>query len=497
MGRKKYEDVEIGDVYGRWTVVGKGKFEKSIQYLICKCSCGNVKPKEISCYDLLRGHSKSCGCIKREIMQNRTSSRKTFYSWCIENDRNDLLYSWDYNLNNISPLDISFKSNKKLYFKCTNNINHNSKSMMINNLVANNGTIECVECHSFKNWCIENEEFDVLNRWDYDLNKCNPNEVFRGTGKKYYFKCPKGLHKSELKSLNNFTNNSSRQIGSMNCNQCNSFAQYLIDLYGNNALDKFWDYEKNNIDPYTIPYSWNKKVWVRCQEKDYHGSYSILCNNFTKGERCPFCSGKKVNYLDSFGHIFSEMLDIWSNKNTKSPYEYSLYGAKKVWWKCKDNKHCEYNRTIYNSIICNFRCPNCSRERSESMLQEKVRLYLQSLEYKIYHENECSIIPINPKTNCKLPFDNEINELKLIIEVNGQQHYEVCSFHYLISRRDNITPEQSLKRRKLYDRYKKAVAECNGYFYLEIPYWTENDESYKTLIDNKINEIIHKTKEST
>jgi hypothetical protein len=52
------------------------------------------------------------------------------------------------------------------------------------------------------------------------------------------------------------------------------------------------------------------------------------------------------------------------------------------------------------------------------------------------------------------------------------------------------SPKEEFNKQKLYDRYKKYVAFCNGYFYLVIPYWTEKDESYKQLIDDKINEIV-------
>jgi len=47
--------------------------------------------------------------------------------------------------------------------------------------------------------------------------------------KKYYFKCPMGIHKSELKQINCLT---SGQEGSMDCKLCNSFAQWGIDNLG-------------------------------------------------------------------------------------------------------------------------------------------------------------------------------------------------------------------------------------------------------------------------
>ena len=121
-----------------------------------------------------------------------------------------------------------------------------------------------------------------------------------------------------------------------------------------------------------------------------------------------------------------------------------------------------------------------------------MRLYLsEHFKYELRHEHNCSIVPITPKSysgNNTLPFDNEVVDLKLIIEVHGLQHYDKISYSSIWNKK-NLTPEQQLHKRKLYDRYKKFIAYCNGYFYLEIPYWTEKDESYKQLIDNKINEI--------
>ena len=89
-----------------------------------------------------------------------------------------------------------------------------------------------------------------------------------------------------------------------------------------------------------------------------------------------------------------------------------------------------------------------------------------------------------------MPFDNEIKELKLIIEVHGLQHYQDCSWYKIMAEKKNCTSQDIFLQRQEYDLYKKAIAESDGYFYLEIPYWTENDESYKTLIDNKITEIL-------
>ena len=131
--------------------------------------------------------------------------------------------------------------------------------------IKNDGKYYCQKCAknnhkkfiSFEQWCIENNRQDVLDRWDYELNDCKPSEITFGTENTYYFKCPKLIHKSELKRISNITK---RNNGFIQCDKCNSFAQYLIDTYGDNALEKYWDYEKNIFNPWEINYGSNNKI---------------------------------------------------------------------------------------------------------------------------------------------------------------------------------------------------------------------------------------------
>lgn len=366
--------------------------------------------------------------------------------------------------------------------------------------LKNSNKTKLAKSISFEQWCTENNRQDVLDRWDYDLNKDNPNEVSFKSNKKYYFKCPKGIHNSELKNINNFVNGIE---GTLDCKVCNSFAFYLINTYGEDALELYWDYEKNidkkgnPINPWELSKSTNSiKIWIKCKNKEYHNSNKTTSDDvFRYGINCPYCTNSrgKVHRLDSLGTLFPEVLDIWSDKNgNKSPYEYSPKSNKYLWWKCLDGKHEDYYRKVGTSNDCDFRCPECSKEKTDSFIQEKVRLYLESLNYNMLHERNCTIIPINPKTKYLLPFDNEIiiNGEHLIIETHGIQHYEKTGFNQMSAKRYNTTPEYELHYQKLKDRYKRIFAKSQGYFYLEIPYWTDDkEETWKKLIDEKIKEI--------
>ncbi len=55
-------------IFDKLTVVSFAGIRKRIPYWNCECNCGNGKT--ISQYSLLKGTTKSCGCLKKEMMQS-------------------------------------------------------------------------------------------------------------------------------------------------------------------------------------------------------------------------------------------------------------------------------------------------------------------------------------------------------------------------------------------------------------------------------------------
>ncbi|MED3562256.1 zinc-ribbon domain-containing protein [Bacillus xiapuensis] len=167
--------------------------------------------------------------------------------------------------------------------------------------------------------------------------------------------------------------------------QKTSFAQWGIDSIFPNFLELYWDYDKNNeldINPWDLTTKTNKKVWIKCQEKDYHESYFVSISNFTaRNSRCPYCSGKKVHPKDSLAQYIINILDkdflnkIWSNKNKKSSFDYTPKSNQKVWWKCLDGEHNDFKRSVYDSSKCDFRCPKCSGNAKKSTEEFKQEVF--------------------------------------------------------------------------------------------------------------------------
>lgn len=67
-----------GKVFGRLTVIELSKKSKPGKiYWECLCQCGNIK--SISSNSLLSGNTKSCGCLRKEIVSSSKSTHKKSY----------------------------------------------------------------------------------------------------------------------------------------------------------------------------------------------------------------------------------------------------------------------------------------------------------------------------------------------------------------------------------------------------------------------------------
>lgn len=340
---------------------------------------------------------------------------------------------------------------------------------------------------TFYDWCIENGEEIYLVNWNYEMNHCSPKECTYGSAKKMFFHCPNRLHEDTLKPLNNITNKR-RNHRDNYCLKCNSFSYWCI-TNNKKYLLELWDYDLNKTSPEDVGYASNNSYYFKC-ERRLHESHKHVLSSITCANNQVKC--KKCNSIGQFGldNVDDFFEKYWSNKNTQNPYDISINCVTKIWIKCQIcGKHYEVRADHFSTGV---RHNGCSLINGKSKLQHKVEKYIAEKynTYTLLHENHCTIIPKSPITNYNMYFDNEIKELKLLIEVHGEQHYKISTWDKNIAKRNDTTKEEVFNKRQLYDQYKKSYALELGYSYLEIPYWTETNESYKELIDNKINNIM-------
>lgn len=217
---------------------------------------------------------------------------------------------------------------------------------------------------SFYDWCVENNRMDLNDRFDEKKNGCTTKDVGYKSNLKWWFKCPRELHEDEQYFMCSVTNSPYKDLA---CRKCNSVAQIVIDRFGKEYLYKHW-HKDNVLSPWDIPAGSSRIfVKVQCCNKDYH-VYDQVASSFAKGIGCPYCINRKVHPKDSLAAIYPEVAERWSDKNIKTPYEYSPHSEEKVWFKCPHEQHDDYLQKIANAVIYEFRCPQCSLgETSERM----------------------------------------------------------------------------------------------------------------------------------
>lgn len=356
----------------------------------------------------------------------------------------------------------------------------------------------------YKNGSLGEKYPNALEFWDNEKNlPLTPYIVLSSSNKIVHWKCPICKYEWDDKIITRRDAIKCPVCSSRIVKQgCNDFATKFPDL----ALE--WDYDKNDCDysPSTVAFSSHKKGWWKC--RICGNSWFTSFNNRANGQGCKVCGykivGNKVirRSLESRGSLYDNCKDLieeWDYECNKGidPHKVTVSSRSKVWWKCKE---CGFKwialvnaRTGRDSTGC----PECKRRQEKSSLQCATESYiLNNYNYLLLHEFGCTISATNPLTNKKMPYDNEliIGDSHLIIEVNGDQHYRITNFTVYKAKYNKTTPEEELKMQQYRDKVKMDyVLSLGNYHYLAIPYTAFKDNSYKTLIDNKISEILSLT----
>lgn len=131
-----------------------------------------------------------------------------FETWCIKNNREDLLDEWNYEKNNgLKPSEILKGGAGKKYWwigKC----GHEWDAVISSRITIRKGKTKlvksagCPYCsnppkrvlvgfNDLESWCKINKRTDLLEEWNYDKNEISPYEVTFGSGKYVWWKCYK------------------------------------------------------------------------------------------------------------------------------------------------------------------------------------------------------------------------------------------------------------------------------------------------------------------
>ena len=194
---------------------------------------------------------------------------------------------------------------------------------------------------------------DLVSRWDYEKNgSITPEMVTLGTGQRYYWKC-KICNRSYLALPSRIAQ------GSVCSKHRNLLKKGENDLASKHPeLLKYWDYDKNDIDPSEV-YGGGERIAYWVCEKGHSYARSILDRIRNKG--CPICNGKQVlagfNDLLSYNPELAKEWDYELNDCLPSEIHYGNQ-SKNIHWICKTCGH-----KWVSKVKQRKKCPECERMR--------------------------------------------------------------------------------------------------------------------------------------
>lgn len=173
-------------------------------YWICSV-CGNSYNTKVS----YRTNGSCCPkCGKQKKVASWVAGRirrKNYYDWCIENNRQDLIDSFDTLANHKTLTEYSSGSNETVFWKCPK-CNITWSTTLSNRRLSSFGAgcpvcskerrVETNKSNKIKSgvnnlvtWCHENNRDILLEEWDYTANPLTPDKYTYGSKEKVQWIC--------------------------------------------------------------------------------------------------------------------------------------------------------------------------------------------------------------------------------------------------------------------------------------------------------------------
>jgi len=353
-----------------------------------------------------------------------------------------------------------------------------------------------------------------------EKNDTKPNQITKGSTKKYLFNCDKCGHEF-LKQINLITKLDSWCSYCSNNNLCddNNCKICFDKSFASHEKSKYWS-NKNELKPRQVFKVSAKKYLFDCSVC----KHEIINNpsHISNGRWCPYCCvpQKKLCGIkecsDCYNKSFAshEKIKYWSPKNTENPRHLFQGDHNRYWFNCNNCNH-DFDIRLYN-VKSGYWCPYCAHQKLcddnectmcfnnsfashpksihwTSQNMDKPRNVFQKISKKYWFNcNKCNLDfysslrevssgcwcpfcvnktetiiynilkEIYPSLLCQfkqewcknityLPFDFCIPENKIIIELDGPQHFRQIS--------NWSSPEEQFDK----DKYKEKCANDNDY----------------------------------
>ena len=233
----------------------------------------------------------------------------------------------------------------------------------------------------------------------------------------------------------------------MNCDVCfeRSFASHPKAIH--------WSYKNDKKPRHVFAKGDSEKYKFVCDICNH--DFEMNCYSITaKNTWCPYCANQKLCETKHCQTCFEKSFAsnskavYWSIKNTKTPREVLCGSDMKIQFDCET---CKDSFTTRLANVSNGQwCPNCKHKTERKLYEYLLLQNIQTIRQANF--DWCK----NEETGKHLPFDFVIEDKRIIIEVDGLQHFEQVS--------NWRSPEETQSR----DLLKMKLAQENGYTVIRI-----------------------------
>lgn len=237
----------------------------------------------------------------------------------------EVLKEWDYEKNIIKPTEISYGSNKKVWWKCkkghTYLMSIHKKAREKQGCPIEAGKI----VNSFNS--LQSIYPEIAKTFHPTLNKeITPDKIAKKSSKEYFWigeECGHTYKKSVKERVKGFT-----------CPYCTKGNTKLLTGF-NDLLTKFtkiakeWDYEKNkDLDPSKFLAKSSKSVFWKC--KKGHSWKATIKNRTGLNSNCPHCAMNRISQMEKdlvffIKDILPEKEIIENSRKIIPPFELDIY----------------------------------------------------------------------------------------------------------------------------------------------------------------------------
>lgn len=353
-------------------------------------------------------------------------------------------------VNNILPHEVFRKSKKKYKFKCDkcfhefdgiiSHITDNTWCPYCANQKLCNDNDNCMDCYNKSFMSHERSEY-----WSAK-NIITPRDIFLNTHGKYWFNCNKCLHEFDIKlsDVNLKDKWCPYCSGKRICGECEPC---INKSFAVNGRAVYWSI-KNKLSPRHVFSNSAQLFTFDCPCG--HEFSTKLSYITSKDSWCPYCSPGTSKlcadthcdfcYNKSFSSV--DKSKYWSANNNLTPREVCKGSQTKFMFTCAQG----HKFTKSPGKVCSGRwCPLCVN-KTETILLNALREHGYFVEYQVKRD-WC----VNAQTGYKLPYDFMINQYKLIIELDGRQHF------------DQVLNWDPPEKTQATDKFKMGRANENGY----------------------------------